>query len=71
MVITIHEVDKYNFNKGLADIASGTPDDVNGRFAELGWAKSFMTYGEITRVVTWQIGYISNTTEITKDNKVR
>lgn len=52
MVITIHAADRYNFNKGATDIATGIPDNVNGRFAELGWAKSFMTYGEITRTVT-------------------
>lgn len=37
--------DLYNFHQGQSDIASGTPDTVNGRFAELGWAKEFKTYG--------------------------
>ncbi|NJD04665.1 MAG: hypothetical protein FIA99_19170 [Ruminiclostridium sp.] len=53
MKITVHMKDLYNFNKGMADIASGTPDDVNGRFAVLGWAKSFYTVGELNRTITW------------------
>ncbi|RXZ81547.1 hypothetical protein EBB07_14590 [Paenibacillaceae bacterium] len=52
MVITFYMKDMYNFNKGMSDIVSGTPDDVNGRFAELGWAKEFLTIGSMTRTVT-------------------
>ena len=44
---TVHEWDCYNFNKGEVDIATGEPDDVNGRFEALGWAHSFDTYGSI------------------------
>jgi len=64
MIITIHVKDKYNFNRGMKDIASNTPDDVNGRFEELGWAKSFFTTGQALRVVTWNEGDICNSTEI-------
>ena len=39
----------YNFNPGKSDIVSGTPDDENGRFSELGWAKEFRTYGALTK----------------------
>lgn len=63
MTITVHAEDYYNFNRGQADIASGTPDDVNGRFCEVGWAKPFPTSGEVTRVVTWELG--SNSPTIT------
>lgn len=56
MTITVHAEDYYNFNKGQSDIASGTPDNVNGRFCEIGWAKPFPTSGEVTRVVTWELG---------------
>ena len=45
----------YNFNPGQSDIASGTPDAVNGRFAELGWAKEFKTSGSLTQTVTWNV----------------
>lgn len=37
----------------MQDIASGTPDEVNGRFAVLGWAKSFFTVGELNRTIRW------------------
>ena len=55
MTVTFYMEDMYNFNPGQSDIASGTPDAVNGRFAELGWAKEFKTYGTITKTVTWQV----------------
>ena len=45
---TVHEMDRYNFNRGMNDIATGTPDDVNGRFEQLGWAHSFDTYGSVS-----------------------
>jgi hypothetical protein len=38
------------------DIATGAPDNENGRFSTLGWAKEFRTYGELERTVTWTIG---------------
>ena len=44
---TVHELDRYNFNKGMEDIATGTSDNVNGRFETLGWAHSFDTYGSV------------------------
>ena len=63
MVYTIHVKDRYNFNKGAYDIATGAPDDENGRFAVLGWAQPFYTYGESTVTVTWREGEIIDTTE--------
>lgn len=56
MRIVVHAEDRYNFNKGDADIATGTPDEENGRFAQLGWARSFDTHGEVVRTITWDIG---------------
>ena len=65
MTITVHAEDYYNFNRGQADIASGAPDDENGRFTEIGWAKPFETGGSLTRVVTWELGSADEAT-ITK-----
>lgn len=65
MITTVNEIDRYNFNKGMKDIDTGTPDVVNGRFAELGWAKSFNTVGQMQREVSWMNGNI-NSTQITK-----
>jgi len=56
MTIKVHAEDHYNFNRGQSDIASGAPDNANGRFTELGWAKPFDTHGEITRTITWTLG---------------
>lgn len=50
----------------MSDIATGTPDEINGRFAVIGWAHPFNTKGGLTRVVTWQDGNISTTTKVTK-----
>lgn len=56
MRVTVHMMDRYNFNRGQADIASGAPDNANGRFTELGWAQPFDTRGQITKTVTWTLG---------------
>lgn len=60
MKIKIHAEDMYNFNKGAADIATGAPDDENGRFSTLGWAKGFRTHGVVERTVTWTLGEASD-----------
>lgn len=54
MYTDIHFRDKYNFNKGNKDIGSGAKDDDNGRFEELGWARSFETYGSVHIEVVWE-----------------
>lgn len=56
MDITVNADDRYNFNRGDSDIATGTPDEANGRFAELGWAKQFDVHGEVHRTITWTLG---------------
>lgn len=58
MDLKIHELDRYNFDKGKKDIASGNPDNENGRFELLGLAKSFTTRGEIEGTVRWEKGNI-------------
>lgn len=65
MTITVHEKDRYNFNRGSSDIATGTPDEVNGKFAVLGWAHSFITHGTVVRRVTWTKGDVAGSTKIT------
>lgn len=56
MVVTVHAEDRYNFNRGQADIGSGTPDDVNGRFTEVGLAQPFDSTGTMTRTLSWTLG---------------
>lgn len=53
MEVTIFVEDMYNFHKGRSDIASNISDNVNGRFVVLGWAKEFLTLGEIHFNVSW------------------
>ncbi|MFZ2238801.1 MAG: hypothetical protein WAV90_04575 [Gordonia amarae] len=57
MDITVEAADRYNFNRGAADVTSGKPDNENGRFVELGWAKPFDSYGSITKTVSWEVGH--------------
>ena len=54
--MTVHARDKWNFNKGDHDSVTGLGDDVNGRFEELGWARSFETSGSMTKTYTWKVG---------------
>ena len=50
--LTVHMEDRYNFNPGAKDIATGTPDSANGIFELTGLGKEFMQYGTVSRVVT-------------------
>lgn len=52
MELTVHELDRYNFNKDMQDIATGAKDEENGRFELAGWAKSFTTRGTVSRTIT-------------------
>ena len=55
MKITFTMEDMYNFNRNQYDIGTGTPDYINGRFQELGWAKEFKTYGSFEKTVDWNL----------------
>ncbi|MFG2563640.1 hypothetical protein [Streptomyces sp. NPDC048496] len=65
MTITVHAMDRYDFNKDMTDKASGASDNENGRFTTLGWAKPFMVSGSLTRVVTWNRGDVGSSTVVT------
>ena len=56
MEVTVEGEDRYNFNRGEEDIGTGTSDEENGRFTEIGWARPFDTHGELTRTITWELG---------------
>lgn len=60
LTFTLHAEDRYNFNPGAADIATGIPDSDNGVFEITGLAHQYMNYGELTRVVTWTEGDSAN-----------
>lgn len=71
--VTVYARDKWNFNRDAHDLGSGTPDAVNGRFEELGWAKSFESSGSVTRTYTWKVGEQPPTldTHTTESNESR
>ena len=54
--LTVKMEDFYNFNKNQHDIATGLPDNENGRFEVLGWAKSFYSRAEFVETITWRRG---------------
>lgn len=54
--ITVHMEDRYNFNPGAADVATGIPDEANGRFEITGLAHQYTNYGTLTRHVRWEDG---------------
>lgn len=56
MHITVNAQDKFNCNGSQHDVTSKGEDNVNGRFSKLDWAKPFMSYGSLTRDVTWSRG---------------
>ncbi len=47
--LTLHMEDMYNFNPGQADIASGIPDDDNGRFEITGLGHEFLQVATLER----------------------
>ncbi|TFW18574.1 hypothetical protein [Duganella callida] len=54
--LTIHMEDRYNFNPGMQDVATGIPDSANGRFEITGLAKQYTNYATVTRHVSWAEG---------------
>lgn len=54
--VQIHMEDRYNFNPGQSDIATGIPDSANGMFEITGLAKQYMNYATVRRQITWREG---------------
>jgi hypothetical protein len=53
MRMTLHAEDRYNFNPGSHDIATGIPDDANGIFEVTGLAHQYMNYATLVRSLQW------------------
>jgi hypothetical protein len=53
MHLILHAEDRYNFNPGEADIATGVPDSANGQFELAGLGHQYTNYGEAARLVRW------------------
>jgi hypothetical protein len=54
--LTIHMEDRYNFNPGQHDVATGIPDSANGRFEITGLAKQYTNYATVKRHISWTEG---------------
>jgi hypothetical protein len=54
--LTVHVEDRYNFNPGQHDIATGIPDSENGRFEVTGLGKQYMNFATVVRHTKWQLG---------------
>ena len=62
MKMTLHAEDRYNFNPGAHDIATGVPDATRGKLEQTGLAHQYMNYATLDRDVTWTQGSINDTT---------
>jgi hypothetical protein len=65
MKYTLHAEDRYNFNPGQADIATGVPDATRGKLEQTGLAHQYTQYSTLNRDVSWTQGNISGTTKTT------
>lgn len=54
--ITIHVEDRFNFNPGAADVATGILDSENGLFEITGLGKQYTNYATVTRHTRWEDG---------------
>lgn len=58
--MTIHAEDRYNFNPGATDIATGISDSENGLFEITGLAHQYTQFAKITRHCSWRKGKREN-----------
>jgi hypothetical protein len=54
MNLVLHAEDQYNFNPGAADIATGIPDNDNGVFVIVGFAKGYFQSSVLRRSFFWK-----------------
>lgn len=62
LTMILHAEDRYNFNPGQQDIATGIPDSENGLFAMTGLAHQYNHFSTLTRQIEWRgtsIGVLS------------
>ncbi len=68
MNYTLHAEDRYNFNPGQQDIATGVPDATRGKLEQTGLAHQYTQYATLNRDVSWTQGDISGTTQTDNSN---
>jgi hypothetical protein len=52
---TVKVEDMYNFNRWNKDIATGIPDDENGRFEIVGFAHEFLSKATLVRHIRFRV----------------
>jgi hypothetical protein len=50
----LHAEDRFNFNPGNVDVATGIPDDDNGMFETTGLGHQFDHFGSLRRLLEWR-----------------
>ena len=60
--VTFHMEDRYNFNPGQHDIATGIPDSANGIFEITELAHQYTNYATVQRKISWREGEHSGAT---------
>jgi hypothetical protein len=53
MALALHADDRYTFNPGDHDIATGIPDDANGQLELAGLGHQYMNHSTLNRVIRW------------------
>lgn len=71
MDYTLHAEDRYNFNPGQYDIATGVPDATRGKLEQTGLGHQYMQYATLDREVSWTQGDIAETTVVENPNEGR
>lgn len=54
--VTIHVEDRYNFNPGAQDVATGIPDSANGQLEITGLATQYTNFATVARRIRWKEG---------------
>lgn len=52
-IFTLNAEDRYNFNPGAADIATGIEDSENGKFERTGLAHQYTNFSTLQRYLKW------------------
>lgn len=65
LAMVLHAEDRYNFNPGALDIATGIPDSDNGIFEITGLGTQFDQTSELKRNIEWQYGTLADGTTST------
>jgi len=70
MKFELHAEDRYNFNPGNHDIATGIPDSENGIFEITGLANQYLNYSTLKRTVEW-MGFSFSSDATARENPGR